>query len=111
MPPCRGSLAPKQLCFRAAWFLLSSGLLPTASQAPIEKIFAGFSSSTAPGAAVLVVKDGQAVFERGYGVTDLRSMHKIDKDTNFRLASVSKQHHRHGGDVASARWKAPLHGS
>jgi len=91
MPPCRGSLAPKQLCFWAAWFLLSSGPLPPVSQVPIEKIFAGFRSSTAPGAAVLVVKDGQAVFERGYGVTDLRSMHKIDKDTNFRLASVSKQ--------------------
>jgi len=45
----------------------------------------------APGAAVLVLKDGKPVFQHGYGVTDLRSHSKIDEHTNFRLASVTKQ--------------------
>ncbi len=31
------------------------------------------------------------MFERGYGVADLRSLHKIDAHTNFRLASCTKQ--------------------
>ena len=44
-----------------------------------------------PGLAVLVRKDGRTVFERGYGVRDLRSMRKIDAETNFRLASFTKQ--------------------
>ena len=57
----------------------------------IEAIFADLKSNTAPGGAVLVIKDGRAVFSRGYGVTDLRSLGKIDAHTNFRLASVSKQ--------------------
>jgi CubicO group peptidase (beta-lactamase class C family) len=40
---------------------------------------------------VLVLKNGNAVFQRGYGVADLKMLHKIDAQTNFRLASVTKQ--------------------
>ena len=61
----------------------------TASQ--IEPIFAKFTSTREPGCAVLVIKDGKAVFRKGYGVTDLRSLHAIGPDTNFRLASLTKQ--------------------
>ncbi|HEY3620368.1 MAG TPA: serine hydrolase domain-containing protein [Candidatus Sulfotelmatobacter sp.] len=57
----------------------------------IDSIFASLKSSNAPGAAVLVVCNGQPVFRRGYGVTDLRTMHPIDAQTNFRLASFTKQ--------------------
>jgi len=59
--------------------------------AKIEAIFADLKSNTAPGGAVLVLKDGRPVFSRGYGVTDLQTLGKIDAQTNFRLASVSKQ--------------------
>ena len=52
---------------------------------------AGLKSSKIPGAAVLVVKNDKIVFERGYGVTDLKTLHEIDAHTNFRLASVTKQ--------------------
>jgi len=52
---------------------------------------AGLKSSGIPGAAVLVIKNGEVVFERGYGVTDLKSLHRIDARTNFRLASDTKQ--------------------
>ena len=40
---------------------------------------------------MLVRQDGKTVFERGYGVRDLRSRERIDPDTSFRLASVTKQ--------------------
>ena len=61
------------------------------SPAQIDAIFSPLKSSTAPGAAVLVVKNGQPVFRRGYGVTDLRTKHPIEPNTNFRLASFTKQ--------------------
>ena len=57
----------------------------------IDAIFTGLISETEPGAAVLVVKDGQVVFERGYGVRDLKTLSRIDAITNFRLASLTKQ--------------------
>ena len=59
--------------------------------AKIDAIFAGLKSNSAPGGAVLVLKNGRAVFARGYGVTDLRSFGRVGAHTNFRLASVSKQ--------------------
>ena len=57
----------------------------------IDQIFAVLKSDDAPGGAVLVIKNGQVVFKRGYGVTDLRSRRRIDEHTNFRLASCTKQ--------------------
>ena len=57
----------------------------------IDAIFASLKSGNAPGAAVLVVRDGKLVFRRGYGVTDLRTMHPITPQTDFRLASFTKQ--------------------
>lgn len=40
---------------------------------------------------MLVVQNSQVVFRRGHGVSDLRTLHKIDEHTNFRLASFTKQ--------------------
>lgn len=61
------------------------------SSSQIDAVFASLKSGTAPGAAALVVHHGQVVFRRGYGVTDLRTLQKIDERTNFRLASFTKQ--------------------
>ena len=56
-----------------------------------QSLFPGDSANTAPGFAVLVKKDGKVVFERGCGVRDLRATTAIDAQTNFRLASFTKQ--------------------
>jgi CubicO group peptidase (beta-lactamase class C family) len=61
------------------------------SSTQIDAIFAPVKSSNAPGAAVLVVRNGKAVYRQGYGVTDLRTLHPIDSQTDFRLASFTKQ--------------------
>jgi CubicO group peptidase (beta-lactamase class C family) len=57
----------------------------------IDAIFTPLVTPNSPGVAVLVVKDGGKVFERGYGLRDLQGPAKIDPRTNFRLASCSKQ--------------------
>ena len=44
-----------------------------------------------PGAAVLVLHDGQPVFQRGYGLAVVEDHTAVTARTNFRLASVSKQ--------------------
>jgi CubicO group peptidase (beta-lactamase class C family) len=72
-------------------FSLSSFAANRRDADQIDAIFAGLKSSNSPGGAVLVKKAGKIVFQRGYGVTDLRTLHKIDEQTNFRLASVTKQ--------------------
>ena len=44
-----------------------------------------------PGASVLVLEGGDAVFQRGYGLADLEAGVASSPTTNYRLASVSKQ--------------------
>jgi CubicO group peptidase (beta-lactamase class C family) len=57
----------------------------------IDELLAPIVAPNSPGAAVLVVKDGKKLFERGYGLPELGSAAKINPSTNFRLASCSKQ--------------------
>jgi CubicO group peptidase (beta-lactamase class C family) len=70
---------------------LSSAASAQVSTAAIDGLFSNFVSADDPGCAVLVIKDGQPVFRKGYGVADLRTLQKIDPETNFRLASLTKQ--------------------
>ncbi len=62
---------------------------PRAKQ--IDAIFTAVTSPRDPGLAVVVRKNGQTIFERGYGMRDLRSQLQITPTTNFRLASFTKQ--------------------
>jgi len=85
-------------CFTVAVLLLSacfSGRKAIAASdalaIQINQIFSALADDKSPGVAVLVRKDGHTVFERGYGVRDVRTFAKIDPETNFRLASCSKQ--------------------
>ncbi|MFC1726098.1 serine hydrolase [candidate division KSB1 bacterium] len=43
-----------------------------------------------PGAAVVIVKDGQLIFAEGFGYGDIEKKQKVTKGTNFILASVTK---------------------
>jgi CubicO group peptidase (beta-lactamase class C family) len=63
---------------------------PTMQQ-KIDAIFAPLADEHSPGLAVVVLKDGKKLFERGYGLRDLHTATKIDARTTFRLASCSKQ--------------------
>ncbi len=56
----------------------------------VDSLFS-FVGPRDPGCAVLVINDGKRVFAKGYGVADLRSSTPITPETNFRLASLTKQ--------------------
>ena len=85
-----------RLAMVVGWCGLTATGLPAQPQEPAEnasvaEIFSGIAKPDEPGLAVLVKKDGRVVFERGYGVKELRTGSKIDTKTNFRLASATKQ--------------------
>jgi CubicO group peptidase (beta-lactamase class C family) len=65
--------------------------LAQVSKAEIDSLFLKTTSPREPGCAVLVIKDEKTVFEKGYGVAELRSFNAIGPATNFRLASLTKQ--------------------
>ena len=61
------------------------------ASAQVDKLFDVFVESAQPGAAVMVIRDGEIVHARGYGLADLETQRAIDANTAFRLGSVSKQ--------------------
>src|SRR5262245_61498487 len=59
--------------------------------AQVDKVFAQYDKPDSPGCALAVIKDGQIVYKRGYGMADLDHDIPIRPDTVFHVASVSKQ--------------------
>lgn len=78
------------LCLAASLYS-ARGSEDSPLSAQIDTIFSSRIQAGEPGAAVLVQKDGKILFEKGYGVRDLRTHSKIDPETDFRLASFTKQ--------------------
>jgi len=56
----------------------------------IDRLLAEYSGDR-PGASVTVIKDGIPVFRKGFGMARLEEMKAVAPETNFRLASVTKQ--------------------
>jgi CubicO group peptidase (beta-lactamase class C family) len=79
------------LAFLVSWVILLGCASAQVSNSRIDAVFDSLKSTNAPGAAVLVVRNGKSVFRRGYGVTDLRTRTLINPVTDFRLASFTKQ--------------------
>jgi CubicO group peptidase (beta-lactamase class C family) len=75
----------------ASFLLLSFTLTAVASAADIDAIFAPLANAKTPGAAVLVRQNGHTIYQRCYGIRDLRTLSRIDAQTDFRLASFTKQ--------------------
>ena len=78
---------------RAPLMILKGADQDSIQSEKIDNVFtaAGLTAGNNPGAAVLVLRNGGVLFQRGYGVTDLHSQGKVDPRTNFRLASCTKQ--------------------
>jgi CubicO group peptidase (beta-lactamase class C family) len=64
---------------------------PLKLERELDAQFLEATSDGAPGLAVLVKKDGKVLVEKGYGVRELRQKERISADTDFRLASCTKQ--------------------
>jgi CubicO group peptidase (beta-lactamase class C family) len=61
-----------------------------ARQAALDALMRPYDGDV-PGASLLVLKDGRALVRRGYGRADMENGVAAGADTNYRLASVSKQ--------------------
>lgn len=57
----------------------------------IDQLLAGTFQPDAPGAAVIVVRDGHVILRKGYGLANLELGVPVKPEMVFRLASVAKQ--------------------
>jgi CubicO group peptidase (beta-lactamase class C family) len=61
-----------------------------AMQAQVDQLMSRYDGP-GPGASVLIVRDGKPLVRRSYGVANLEERTPATPQTNFRLASVTKQ--------------------
>jgi CubicO group peptidase (beta-lactamase class C family) len=57
----------------------------------VDTLFQGFNQAGSPGASVMVIKGGKVVLAKGYGLANVQASVPCGTNTNFRLASVTKQ--------------------
>jgi len=57
----------------------------------IDAVFRPLVTPGSPGLAVIVLKNGEAVLKQGYGLANFETRAAITPDTDFRLASFTKQ--------------------
>jgi CubicO group peptidase (beta-lactamase class C family) len=58
--------------------------------AAIDSLFSAYTGAV-PGASVIVIRDGRVAVRRAYGTADLERGTPATPETNYRLASVTKQ--------------------
>ena len=79
---------------KATWLLgmamMSTGAHAATREETIDAWMRDYTGQV-PGASVLVLEGGDAVFQRSYGLADLEAGVTSSPTTNYRLASVSKQ--------------------
>lgn len=59
--------------------------------ASLDQLCAALFPADEPGAAVLIMKGDNIIFDKGYGIADIDTKIPIDGNTFFNIASVSKQ--------------------
>lgn len=57
----------------------------------MDELFSQWNNSHSPGCALAVVKDGEIIYNRGYGMADLEHHIPITSESVFYIGSVSKQ--------------------
>jgi CubicO group peptidase (beta-lactamase class C family) len=83
LPVCASALL---ICL----LVLGCDARPDARQ-QVDQLFAQWDKPDSPGAAVVIIKDGAVVYERGYGCANLEQRIPITPQTRFDVASVAKQ--------------------
>lgn len=66
-------------------------LAPDSIPARVDRIFARWDHVNSPGCALGVSRDGETVYQRGYGMSNLEHAIAITPPSIFHVASISKQ--------------------
>jgi CubicO group peptidase (beta-lactamase class C family) len=57
----------------------------------VDELFAKWNRPDSPGCSLAIIKDGEIIYERGYGMADLERNIALKADSVFDIGSVGKQ--------------------
>lgn len=89
-------MTKSQIISRMACLLIIVATLPIWLNADeqtkrVDKLFSHWDSTVSPGAALAIIKDGEIIYKRGYGMANLEHNIPITPTSVFRIGSTSKQ--------------------
>lgn len=88
----RNERAPELRAFCLTWLMLAGAAHAEATLAErLDAALKPLFKSDAPGAAVIVTKDGEPVFRKAYGLADVDKGAPLLPEMQLRLGSVTKQ--------------------
>ena len=101
---------------RFLFLVLIFPLLSVKAQTPdlrakIDSTFAEWNTPSVPGVAIGVVRDGNSIYQKGFGMSNLKNNDLIDSTTEFWIASVTKQFTAFGIYFLEASGKLNLNNS
>jgi CubicO group peptidase (beta-lactamase class C family) len=64
---------------------------PASRHAAVDELFRDYNRPDAPGAGVMIIQDGRVLLTKCWGLANVEEKAACTADTNFRLASVTKQ--------------------
>lgn len=73
------------------WILICCGACTMDNRDTVDELFQAYSGENQPGAAVMIIHDGKIPLERVYGTANIESGLPVTRESNFRLASITKQ--------------------
>lgn len=62
----------------------------------LDSLMSSIYNNDRPGAAIAIVRNGEVVFKKGYGIADLGSKKPVGLSTNFNICSMTKQFTAYG---------------
>jgi CubicO group peptidase (beta-lactamase class C family) len=57
----------------------------------VDALFREYACPDAPGASVIIIKDGKVLYKKAYGMANLEDRARSTTKTNYRIASMTKQ--------------------
>lgn len=73
------------------FFLVSFQFIYAQNNNEVAAIFKKYNHRDTPGIAVSVIKDGNVIYQKGFGIANLEYGIPINEETKFHVASLSKQ--------------------
>ena len=73
------------------WSLQTRSQSLPSQQQKVDALFKKYNNSKTPGIAVSVIKDGNIIYQKGFGMANLEYGTPITEKTKFHVASLSKQ--------------------
>src|SRR5690349_17643273 len=84
--------AARRLSVMAILLLSYGGWADSAEiDSKVDALFVEFNRPDAPGASVTVIQNGKVLLAKGYGLANVEERIPCTPETNFRLASLTKQ--------------------